>query len=157
MLVEHVFVTTYEEQEAMRRAALLLEQFGFRVVSGAGSDIQATRGKKTSNTRKVVALPQTVQITYDRGLVTVAAGITARGGKDLPIHAELMTALAQALERLLVDRDEPDRCAVGFREVEIRAGTIWPTSEKIAIGCGLALLVVAVIGLIIALIVAIAG
>ena len=40
MLVEHVFVTTYDEQETVRLATWLLDGLGFLVTSEAGGDVR---------------------------------------------------------------------------------------------------------------------
>jgi hypothetical protein len=146
MLVEHVFVTTLEPQVALGLASRMLNLLGFYVTSGHGGTLHATRGAKSARTRKVAKLPQTVEITYDRGRVTVVAGILPRAGKDLPVHANLMTNIAQALEDVLVAGELPEHCANRCRVVELQAGSIWSTSDKVLIGILVALIGAFLIG-----------
>ncbi|NQT11772.1 MAG: DUF1343 domain-containing protein [Planctomycetes bacterium] len=108
MLVEHVFVTTMEMSEAMERTAELLESLGFRIDSVSGDSICAVRGRKNANTRKIFLLPQAVTVQFDRGRITIAASITPRGGKDLPVHTTFVTALVRAIEGLLVNQASVD-------------------------------------------------
>ncbi|GAI96088.1 unnamed protein product, partial [marine sediment metagenome] len=140
MLVEHVFVTTYEEDEALQRARQLLAYFGFRVTSSTSGKLVMTSGKKKPTSRKVADLPQTVQLNYDRGRVSVGAAIMARRNKDLPVHAELMSTLVTSLERLLVQREPFSSCTQQFLFLQAQTGKVWAKGEKVAIGCLIALI-----------------
>jgi len=149
MLVEHVFVTTLECDDALARSAGFLKGLGFRIKPSESGSLHAVRGKKHPRTRKLVRLPQVVRMTYDRGRVTVAAGLTPRRGRVRPVYARLMTALARGLELLLVQGAPPDQAAAECRQIETRFGSLWTLGEKIVVTL-LIILLLALIGIIIA-------
>ena len=154
MLVEHVFVTTYEMDHAMGLACGFLQGAGFRLASVTPDTIEAVRGRKQATARKVVQLPQVVRLTYDRGRVTVAANITPRGGKEMPVHAKLMTAMARGLEWLLVDGRSTDEMMAEWAGADSAAGSIWTIGDKIAVVCLVILLVFIAVGIAIGIIIA---
>ena len=154
MVVEHVFVTTLEMDEALGRTRRLLTELGFRPKPSVASCVHAVRGRKRPNSRKLIELPQVVQVEFDRGRITVAAGITLRRGKDLPIHAQLMTALARGLELLLVEQAADQRAAEEFLAVQAGAPTLWLSGEKAALWVLVALLGLIVVLIVVALVAA---
>ncbi len=139
MLVEHSFVTTLEAQAALSQADAFLRSLGFRINSVGAERIDAERGRKKPNTRKVSRLPQTITLVYDRGRVTAAAGITPFKNREFPIHAALMTALVRSLERLLVEGQPAGEAAAEWFAVDASAGKVWTTGDKIALGILLSL------------------
>jgi len=134
VLVEHIFVTTMEMEEALDLAAGFLKALGFRLDSVEANCIHAVRGKGHTNTRKVSQLPQEVSVEYDRGRVTAVASIMQRG-KDLPVYSRLVTALVRGLEDLLVNGAEISAAGRQWRLVDSGAGTVWTGGEKLIWGC----------------------
>jgi hypothetical protein len=132
MLVEHTFVTTLEADEALRDAGEFLCGLGFTLRAGGPGELEAARGRQRASTSRTSQLPQNLKLVFDRGRVTLAAGILAPGGKDKPVHAEYMTALATALEALLVDRCPPEEAAVEWRRLDARLSRFWTRSRKVA-------------------------
>jgi len=152
MVIEHVFVTTLDGDQAIGLAANMLAMAGYAVSSATPTGLTARRGKKRPVSRKIARLPHDVQLTYDRGRVTAAIAIMPRGNKDLAVHASVGTAVASALEQLLVAGSPVEQCAEYLHSVDAGAGSVWPISEKIAIGCLVAILALVVVGAIIAVI-----
>lgn len=144
MLVEHTFVTTLEQKEALQRAARFLQNLGFRLDSQADDSIQAKRGRKQPSSRKLRRLPQLVRVGFDRGRVTVAASIKARAKKEMPVHAELMRALATGLQRLLADALAPEEAAGPFRTLEARTPNVWLARDVLSILLWMVLVLVVV-------------
>ncbi|MHC4983493.1 MAG: hypothetical protein ACYTF6_10075 [Planctomycetota bacterium] len=139
----------------MKLAGGFLMQLGFRLGPGSPSSLEAARGKKNPNTRKVNRLPQAVKLQYDRGRVTIAASIMPYRNKDMPVYADLMTALARGLEQLLANGVPPAQAAAEWTRVESAAGTVWTKTEKVVltvcfviIGLGiLAIIIAGIVGL----------
>ncbi|HOI55601.1 MAG TPA: hypothetical protein PLP01_10160 [Phycisphaerae bacterium] len=152
MLVEHSFVTTYEADMAMQMVVTFLETLEFRIQHATSSEVKAVSGRDQATSRKVIKLPQAVQVKYDRGRVSIAAGIMPRQDKERAIHAELMTSLAVGLQRLLAEKLPGEQAAAQWYEVRSRAGTIWFASEKVA----LVILILLVVGGLFAIITALA-
>jgi len=144
MLVEHTFVTTLEAGPAVRLACEFLQSAGFRLEGVASDGVQAVRGRKRPNTRKIRLLPQSVKLVYDRGRVNVAAAITPRGGKDKPVHADLMTALVRGLEHLLAGGEPLEQVAAAWFAAEAGSGALWTAGDKFLVGCLVVLIVLAV-------------
>ena len=139
MVVEHVFVTTFEAPDALRMASEFLTGGGFAVQGqnafqiGGWNNVELTRGKVNAARAKTIEdLPQRVRIEWDRGRVTVAAYIQAFGqatwsfgsGVELPatspkvrLHAQLLTAMAQGLELLLAHRRPAEEAYRPWNEV----------------------------------------
>ena len=145
MLVEHTFVTTLEAVPAVRRACEFLQGAGFHLESVSNDGVQAVRGRKNPNTRKIRELPQSVKLVYDRGRVNVAAAITPRGAKDKPVHAYLMTALVRALEDLLAGGQSLEQVAATWSAAEAACRRGWTAGDKFLVGCLVVLLVLAAI------------
>jgi hypothetical protein len=140
MLMEHTFVTTLDMGEAMDLASGFLGHLGFRLKSVTPNAIQAVRGRKQPTSRKVKLLPQSVDLTYDRGRVTVAATITPRGRKGRPIYGDMLTSLARGLEMLLVDRASDDQAGAEWAMIHAKTPRIWSIVDKIVIVCLMAIL-----------------
>ena len=147
MLVEHTFVTTLDMGEAMGLAHGFLRRLGFRLKSVTPNAIQGVRGRKRPTSRKVKLLPQSVDLTYDRGRVTVAATIMPRGRKGRPIYGDLMTSLARGLEMLLVDRAPEDQAGAEWARIHSQTPRIWSVLDIIGIAC-LSILVVGILVLV---------
>lgn len=103
MIVEHVFVTTLEFEEVKALLADFLKSLEFQIDSATDTTLEATKGRAKPTSRLITNLPQRVKVGYDRGRVTVAASIAPYRNKDLPIHSELLKALACGIETLLVN------------------------------------------------------
>jgi len=127
VIVEHEFVTTLPMLDAMNAARAFLadghfEESGIEnpLDTSMPNRLKMRRGEsKAARAKSVSALPQQMIIEYDRGLVRVAAMITASriwgGGsgislagesvaespKKMVLHQRLLVALANGLERLL--------------------------------------------------------
>ena len=139
MLVEHTFVTTAEDQDTLKAAADYLTFLGYRIRSQAADSVEAVRGKPTPNTRKVSKMPQTVALTCDRGRVTVVASIVPFKGKELPVYAGLLTALAVGLEQFLARGVQAQEASAQWRQRDAEAGKVWTTAEK---GCLITLVII---------------
>ncbi len=118
MLVEHSFVTTTEADSAIDQAAQLLQMMGFKISSRSPQSLEVRRGRANPNTPKIRLLPQQVRLVFDRGRIDVAASMTCRGGKTLPVHISFMTALVRALEDLLVARMPMQEAAADWMRLE---------------------------------------
>jgi len=147
MLVEHDFITTLPPAEAMKLASTFLAQSGFRIREASEASVNAVRGKARAVSKKVVQLPQYVTLAYDRGRVTVAAAIEARGGRDKPVHHNMVNTMALFLERLLSAREPMDLIVRERQAVDAAAGTIWGAGDYIA-WCLLILLLLGIAGMI---------
>ena len=138
MVIEHTFVTTLEAADTLRLASDFLRWWGFEAqVEGgfqlgqpAWNAVELRRGMKNPARAKSLSdLPQQVRLEWDRGRVTLAAAITPRAGafgtpKSLantdPLHQQLLMAIAQSLEMLLVHRYPPEQAAQPWQLVEAR-------------------------------------
>ena len=135
MVVEHVFVTTYEPTDAMRIASYFLSRRGFEPVTQAafqlgqpGWTVLEMRRGRSSPTRakSAVEVPQQMRLEYDRGRVTVAAsGLSAKEavnrapkGKDGDELRAMLLALAQNMQYLLADRVDPEALYVQWSNHE---------------------------------------
>ncbi len=117
MIVEHAFITTMEQDEALSAAWSVLEALHFRRDDGPAGTLVARRGKRKPNARRVLHSPQTVRVEYDRGRVTVAASILEYR-KVKSDHRWLMLEILDALQtRLAHDRTGSVRTA-GVADVE---------------------------------------
>ena len=131
--MEHTFVTTLEKDAAIARAEAFLQGLGFRLEPTSADGLHAVRGRARPNSRKVRLLPQSVTLVYDRARVTVAASVTPRSRKQLPVYAELTTALARGLEKLLVDGLDPEAAAAEWRAVQAARPTVWITMDTVGV------------------------
>ena|SRR5215212_12178173 len=142
MVVEHTFVTTMSDREALTAATTLLNSRGFGAVGerafsmdGTWNNIELTRGKaKAARAKSILELPLNLRIEYDRGRVVMAAAITpwSRGGREQipgelrtrsiknphPLQQELLLALIAAVELLLVHRQPPQQCVARLDQIE---------------------------------------
>ena len=154
MLVEHTFVTTMEDADAVRYAGDFLQWLGFRIVSAADGSVEAIRGRKHPNSRKLAQLPQSVKLLCDRGRFSVAAAVTPRGGKDLPVHANMMAALTVGLELLVAMGRTPEEAAAEWHAIESGSGNLWSVGDKIGLGCLIAIGVLVVLSVTLGLLLA---
>ena len=92
MLVEHSFVTTVEESEAIGVIGEFLTELGFSRVEVESDRLLANRGAAKPNRGDVSNLPQSVLVEIDRGRVTIAASIHELG-KPRASHRALMTSI----------------------------------------------------------------
>ncbi|MDD4891277.1 MAG: hypothetical protein PHU85_15255 [Phycisphaerae bacterium] len=152
MLVEHVFVTTLEEDAALGWAAEFLRTLGFKFDPAPAHSLLARKGRAHANTRKIALLPQQAVVSFDRGRVSVAAHISPRGGKGHGVHAELMTALAQGLEAVLVHRLPLDQARARWDTILLTRGTLWASADYLGIGCLVVLAAAIVIGIALAVV-----
>jgi len=128
MVVEHIFITTLEANDALQLASQFLGSRGFEASPQAafalGSEgwsvLEMTRGKKNAaRAKSVVEFPQQIRLEWDRGRITVAASSTsiyesrattvgkrasARVGRN---QQAMLTALVTALQDLLEARRDP--------------------------------------------------
>lgn len=92
-------MTTLGGQAALAGAGQLLESMSFTLNSVSESHVEARRGVKIAARAKSIAeLPQFVRVDFDRGRVTVAASLEVHG-KARPLHADMLVALAESLDR----------------------------------------------------------
>jgi hypothetical protein len=143
MVVEHTFITTLSDQEALGAATALLNSRGFTAVGerafamdGTWTNIELTRGKTNpARAKSITDLPQNVRIEFDRGRICMAASLTpwSRGGREQipgeittrsvnkphPLQQELLLALVAAVELLLVQRQPPHICTSRLDHVEL--------------------------------------
>ena len=147
MVIEHTFVTTMPEEDALRLAADFLAARGFvnsegsafqvqmpagSTAGGQWSKLEMERGEKSATKAKAVPyLPQMVRIEIDRGRVSLAASIAAVGRsfwwgtKELPAHSnkvrdhlELLTRISNSIEGLLARREAPEAAGAPWDELE---------------------------------------
>jgi hypothetical protein len=126
MVVEHVFITTLEPEQAMQTALNFLQErgfvsdgpSGFRFANDAWTSLKVRRGKTTVRAAmNAVELPQTVRLEWDRGRVVVAASMDVPA-KQLPEHQGLLMSIATALEELLARRMVPEHAGQSLRHLE---------------------------------------
>jgi len=134
-----------ERDEAMARVRSFLVRLGFRIASTGPDFAEAVRGRKTANTRKIRQLPQTVKVVYDRNRVTVAASITPRAGRDLPLHTDMMLAVVTGLERLLIQRESVDAAAAEWDVLEASDTSVRTTVDRLGVGCLIGLVAVLIL------------
>ena len=143
MVVEHSFVTTMDETQALDAAAAFLQERGFaRAVLPNARGLELQRGKKNSARAKSVSeLPQVVRVDFDRGRVSVGISVTpsARWGgqsftnsqvevtqkdvqnpKRMKLHHDMALGIATGLEQLLVNGLAADQAARDWNEAEER-------------------------------------
>jgi len=142
MVIEHTFITTLEPKKVFEQIHSLLHSTGFLI--GTGSLDQLNTGKASMEMTRGLgrnADPkrcyQRVQVEFDRGRVTVAASImpAQRGSFGLVAssynaiepkptsvwgkpYADLMIALAQALENLLAKGQSPAEATQNWLQLE---------------------------------------
>jgi hypothetical protein len=148
MVVEHTFVTTLEAAPTMQAAMQFLAGRGFERADSAAfsmskqwDTLEMRRGKrKAGKARNIAELPLTAHVQWDRGRVTTALSIEpshAWGGsqysfapsfgstqgnpKKMKVHAELLMAIAAALEGVLVRGDLPDAAGQAITAIEEKA------------------------------------
>jgi len=143
MVVEHTFITTLPEPDALRMAWELLHSRGFTPLPAAelaarppaSNAVELRRGRPNPDrARSIVELPQFVRVEWDRGRVVVAASITPRTWMNRqytpgtimtkPINARqpdqenLLMAVIWALEQLLAHRRPPAECVAGLDQLQ---------------------------------------
>jgi hypothetical protein len=182
VVVEHTFITTLEAREAMRRASEMLATQGFAadtafaVQKDDWNTLEMRRGKKRASRAKNIAeLPQVVHIHYDRGRVNLALSIEPNyvwgGGsfssigfgidstsptgnsKKMRLHAELLTAIAEALEQVMSHEPRHGLSLQrwDFVEEEIRRVARRRTIRNIILVVAIPLIIAALITLVIVL------
>jgi hypothetical protein len=141
MIVEHVFITTYEAPDTLRVASQFLAARGFEAVAQAAfamgpatwNALEMTRGRKNAaRAKSVLEFPQQVRIEWDRGRVTVAASarspqeaqVTGWSTKPKGIVARLeeqmLTGIVTHLQQLLEARIESDQVLAAWAGYENR-------------------------------------
>src|SRR5205814_3803523 len=100
MVVEHTFVTTMQDREALTAATGLLNSRGFVAVGeqafsmdGSWNNVEMRRGRaKPRGAKSILDLPLNVRVEFDRGRIAIAAAITSwiRGSRE-QIPGELIT------------------------------------------------------------------
>lgn len=147
MVVEHSFVTTLPQDQAMSAAANFLSDRGFISTkqsafsmapqTSAWETIEMRRGVASARRAKSVSeLPHTIRIDFDRGRMTLAMSIVANhawGGigfllstpagepgnpKRMKLHQQLLTSIALGLERLLAGGLPPQQAAEDWDAAE---------------------------------------
>lgn len=156
LLIEHVFVTTMDAEEALLRAQAYLAGAGFGQVVRDGSSLimRAGRAAPLAHT-SFREWPQEVRIEFDRGRVAVAASIR-EAKKPHPVHRDMLLALVRGLEQLLVQRVTLDAASVELA----RAGALVDAEfddrrrARRLRGCGCLVLVTLLVAAMVAAIVA---
>ena len=144
MVVEHTFVTLMEAPQTMQSAMQFLSAGGFQrnerpafAVDPNWVAIEMRRGKKNAARAKDISqLPQIAHVHWDRGRVTVALSIEpsyawgGRGGgfqiggtaegnpKKMKLHTDLLFAIANGLEQVLVRNAAPEQAMGPWAAVE---------------------------------------
>jgi hypothetical protein len=140
-------VTTLDATQALESSFRFLQSRGFSAVNDdvrnperTGQCLQLKRGKENpARARNVSELPQSVRLDFDRGRMNVAIAITPsavwgrRGWSNshvgvqikevedprrLKLHHDMMIGIAYGLERLLVEKLEPDDAARDWIDAE---------------------------------------
>lgn len=138
LLVEHVFRTTLDSSEVLRRAREFLTSRGFALQSHHrptfdGSAVTLARGYAASRrSRTMVQLPQEVQIELLRGQVAVAASSQPRdyslsGDSTHPLsgdcpeakpYVDQLKAIVAGLELLLARHNGPEEAGLRWDATE---------------------------------------
>lgn len=143
MVVEHIFVTTYDLADAMDMADDVLLDQGFKASSGTGPAREWTRGLTTAkNNVRVSDLPQRVRMEFDRGRVMLAASIEERHREKTKLHEALLLGVAGAVEARLAGQSlEQSRALVAAPQADIeKLFRRQRTGRRIAIGFLLAII-----------------
>ena len=112
MLLEHEFVTTMPEADAIEAATAVLHRLDFEPTLAEGR-LTGRRGKPSkTSVKRVRDLPQSISIAFDRGRVELAALLEHRG-KSKPIHRERLLLLTETIETAM--RDDRDDHALAER------------------------------------------
>lgn len=119
MVVEHSFVTVLDRERALERAAVFLDAIGFQPQQREQAWLSMRRGKRSPHPRDLATLPQSVRLEFDRGRVTVAAGIM-EFRKVNQHHRDLMLSIVGGLEMLLAVDRSPAEARVSFDEASER-------------------------------------
>ena len=138
MLLEHVFVTTLDPNEALRRASEFLGARGF-VSTGGGFQVESQwttlevrRGQTNpAKAKGIPDLPQTVRIVYDRGRVNMAIAMPAykrafwTGVGEYPPahvkaipHGDLLMAIARSVEAVMTQPAPPPETGQDWAALE---------------------------------------
>ncbi|HDZ21640.1 hypothetical protein LCGC14_0315800 [marine sediment metagenome] len=135
MLIEHVFVTTLEKDQAFALAAEMLHRSGFLATASGPDALNAECGGRAPGNPS--RCPQRVHLVFDRGRVTVAAGITLRNGSDKvkPLHKQMMLSLVDGFDELLVKQVDIDRALAGWRVVHDEIARRRRRITRVSIGC----------------------
>ena len=121
MIAEHEFVTTFEQDEALAAAAHILTKMGFAVTT-YDAKIVAKRGvDKPPKAVRERQLPQSVEMTFDRGRCHLAASIMLTG-KPKSLHSDMITTVLSTIERVLVHGQSDEEALEAWRYVDTRAG-----------------------------------
>ena len=143
MVIEHSFVTTLEQEEALAQANRLLRGRGFNGLALSAalspSRLELRRGvAKAAKAKTIMDLPQVVRVEFDRGRVSVACaiepnalfgasnvfGVTLDPGTSLKAHAKMehheriLVGIAQALEASLVHGVPDEQAVAHWDQVE---------------------------------------
>ena len=140
VVIEHTFVTTNDADAALQAAGELLAARGFvhEPAPRQPPRLAMRRGTRAAAKAKSVAeLPQTAHLQFDRGRVTVVLSIepsAAFGGasswamhsgpsegdpKKMKLHAELLTAIANALEAVVAQGQPAESATVEWDRVDV--------------------------------------
>lgn len=120
MIAEHEFVTTFEEDEALAAATHILQRMGF-TVRVRGSRLNAKRGvAKPQQAKRERHLPQSVEMSFDRGRCHLAASIQF-ASKPKPLYRDLITTMLTTIERVLVHGMTDEEALEAWHHIDARA------------------------------------
>jgi len=115
MIVEHTFVTTLEEPEAMSAAAEMLQGAGFFDRPGpAPAARQWAHGLERP--RNAAQAWKLVRLSYDRGRIAFAASARFARPDHAKLYEPVLVGLANAAETLLAARRPADDALAPVRD-----------------------------------------
>jgi hypothetical protein len=126
MLVEHDFITTIDQHDVMLRAAQFAWAAGFKLSDRGVTGVRGQQGRKHPSTIRIRKLPQTLEVSYDRGKVSMAIGMTTRNNSDKPAHQAYLLALATGLE-MAINGETIPVCLTSWHEV--RSAKVWSAMD----------------------------
>lgn len=138
MIVEHVFITTFEAAETLGLASQFLAKRGFEAIAQGAfalgpqgwNVLEMSRGKKkAARAKSVVQYPQQIRLEWDRGRVTIAVSATSPlegqatrigrpKGKFIERQREMLMTIATQLEHLLGLRRAPEHVFHAWSQIE---------------------------------------
>ncbi|MFP4053611.1 MAG: hypothetical protein ACLFV7_07090 [Phycisphaerae bacterium] len=123
MIVEHTFVTTVEDEEALARARDYCREAGF-LVDRNGQSLTCTRGRKRHQAVRKTKFEQSLQLDCDRGRVTIVAGLQPPGGRESSKQGDCLLALVRGLQTCVDDGVVPSQAVLDYRGFERKGGTL---------------------------------
>ncbi len=118
MVVEHEFVTAFEEVDAFDAVEAALRTGYFAVAERHPGRLVMRRGMKKPHARNVADLPQTVRLDFDRGRIEIAAAVVTVG-EGQRVHERVGLQLVETVESLLLGDVDMDEAAGQIQRMDL--------------------------------------